>query len=524
MTGSTSLAPSAGLADHTAHRRHRAAFDASPDGIIVTDDSGLILEANDTMELLLGRPLEQILGHYMSEFIADNLAAQEAALTARQAARASLERVHAGIHRVRQADGSEVLTDVWSQRTWSEPAEYTIFLVDVTEIDQERSTQKAAADRYRTLADHVESSRQWLRLLTDNLSTAVLLEDQQRRLLVTNQEFLRMFGVGLSPDELVGADCSAGVEEVSLLFADPAGFERGVQQRVADGVEVRGERVALASGETLERDYIPVASPDGPVGHLWRYRNITQHLRETQLLADQNRSLEELARLRNEFMARVSHELRSPLTSVVSFAELLGDASAGLSPEQTEFLGIIDRNAQRLLRLIDDLLLMAKLESNTLSLSTGLIDISSIVEQTVAELAIHATAKDITLTVTAAPGPRLRADALRVQQVVSNLVRNAIAYTPPGGEVQVLLAPQASPQQWRLQVIDTGVGIPEGDIDRLCVPFFRSHTGVATMSRGTGLGLAIVKLIVDAHHGQIEFASDVGHGTTVTVCLPIEEE
>lgn len=621
--------------DDVALRRAFAALDASPNGIFTIDDDGVILDGNHAMEVLLGTPMAGIIGTPFLAFIANNPVARDAARLAAEGVRSSPEFVRAGVHALTRADGSTVYVDVSSQRISDDPREYTIFLVDVTAIEVERDRQRAAAERYRAIAQHsahalilcatdpadsviisgetvlgypeltplpggflslthpddeaqvlammeavrardlhatetaelrlraadgtwrtcdvtaenlvedqavcgvvlwavdvtvrraqeqrVETSMNWLRLLTENLAAAVLLEDVRRHVLVTNDEFVQMFGIDASPEDLVGEDCSNATGIVAHMFADPQGFIDGVETCLRNGVAVIGERLLLADGGTFERDYVPISTADGPGGHLWRYRDITQQLRETQLLADQNRSLEELARLKNEFVARVSHELRSPLTSVVSFADLLGDANAGeLTEEQGEFLEIIVRNAQRLLRLIDDLLLVAKLESNTLPMSMGLLDLPTLITQSTEELGLRAQAKDISLHTSTAPGPRVRGDALRLQQVFTNLIGNAIGYTAPGGSVRVELAPKPDAGRWVLSVTDTGVGIPSSDIPQLFVPFFRSETGAQSRTPGTGLGLVIVKHIVDAHGGDIVFRSTVGVGTTVTVTLPFE--
>ena len=418
--------------------------------------------------------------------------------------------------RLRRSDGSHVLCNVVGEDLTDLP-EVDALLIRADDVTQDRQ-------RERRLADATAQ----MRTLMDNLGAAVLLEDDTRHVLVANDVLVDLFRIPLSSEELVGTDCSQSAHQIKALFADPEGFVAGVDQRVAQGFPIIGEQLSLVDGSTLERDYLPIDSAGRHAGHLWVYRDITQHIAERQMLTDQNRSLAELAALKNEFVARVSHELRTPLTSVVSFAEMLKDPAVGsLTEEQASFLEIIDRNSLRLLRLIEDLLLVAKLESHTLPLSLGLLDLPDIVSQVVTELTPRARERGVELSVTTASGPRVRGDWVRLQQVVSNLVGNAISYTLPGGAVRVVADVLPETGHWSIAISDTGVGIPEDEIAHVFDAFFRatsaSDAGGTAAAGGTGLGLAISRLIVDEHHGRISVQSPPGVGTTVTVRLPYEE-
>ena len=154
---------------------------------------------------------------------------------------------------------------------------------------------------------------------------------------------------------------------------------------------------------------------------------------------------------------------------------MLKDPAVGsLTEEQSSFLEIIDRNSLRLLRLIEDLLLVAKLESHTLPLSLGLLDLPDIVSQVVTELTPRARERGVELSVTTASGPRVRGDWVRLQQVVSNLVGNAISYTLPGGTVRVVADVLPETGHWSIAISDTGVGIPEDEIAHVFDAFFRA--------------------------------------------------
>jgi signal transduction histidine kinase/CheY-like chemotaxis protein len=235
---------------------------------------------------------------------------------------------------------------------------------------------------------------------------------------------------------------------------------------------------------------------------------------------------ERVARIGTEFVATVSHELRTPLTSLVSFACLLADAANGpLNPTQHEFVDVIDRNAKRLLRLIQDLLLVVRLESGALPLEVSTLDIAELVRGCVAERARNAAADGITLACSVTPGAALRGDHLRIRQVLDCLVDNAVRFTPPGGRVAIdAVAENAG---WRLTVRDTGVGIAAEELKRMFESFARGSNAaglsVSGLSvSGIGLGLTIARAIVALHGGQIELESADGAGTTVAVWLPYQ--
>ena len=222
------------------------------------------------------------------------------------------------------------------------------------------------------------------------------------------------------------------------------------------------------------------------------------------------------------FVPTVAHELRGPLSSVVAFAHLLGDPGSGeLTEEQRQYLDVIDRNANRLLRLIEDLLLLSRLQAGRLPLKPAPVRVPALVEAVLAERAGDSAEAGLDVGCDLLDGPELTCDEARIQQVLHNLLVNAREYTPEGGRVSVTARPVDG--GWQLVVTDTGVGIPAAEQDRLFSPFFRA-SNVAGAGRtgtpGAGLGLLISRAIVELHGGGIQVASTEGVGTTVTVTLP----
>ena len=222
------------------------------------------------------------------------------------------------------------------------------------------------------------------------------------------------------------------------------------------------------------------------------------------------------ARLRDEFVAVVSHELRTPLTSILGYIEMVEDESP-LEDEQRAYFDVIKRNANRLLYLVSDLLLVAESDDG-LRLDMSELDLATLVQHSVEAAQVAADSKGIELVCSAEPA-RLAADPLRLAQVLDNLISNAIKYTPDGGRVAVTSWVRDG-QAW-FEVTDSGVGISAADRQQIFERFYRVR-GKDTPG-GAGLGLAITKAIVDAHGGTISVESELGAGTSFRVSLPLHE-
>jgi len=227
----------------------------------------------------------------------------------------------------------------------------------------------------------------------------------------------------------------------------------------------------------------------------------------------------ELVRLRDEFVAVISHELRTPMTSIIGYVEMINDEEAGpLTPEQRAYLQVVQRSSDRLVELVDELLLVAEAGRGTLRLDVAEIDAAALVDEAVSAARPAADTRGVVLRAEPAQPIPLRGDAKRLGQMLDNLVSNAIKFTPEGGRVDVRV--QEVDEGVAFEVTDTGDGIPAEDRENLFDAFFRSRNAHAAAVPGTGLGLTITKAIVDAHHGTIALRTAPGHGTTFRVVLP----
>ena len=226
----------------------------------------------------------------------------------------------------------------------------------------------------------------------------------------------------------------------------------------------------------------------------------------------------EALKIREDFVASVSHELRTPLTSINGYVSIMLEED-DLPEVSSRHLRVVARNADRLHRLVNDLLHTAQSDRGPLEMVRSPTDVTELVRGSVQAAASFAKNEGIEVTLEAPSYLRLDVDGQRFAQMTDNLLSNAVKYTPPGGQVSVSLWVQGD--QVVLSVADTGIGIPETDRERLFTRFFRAMNAAEINIQGIGLGLSIVKQVVDGHDGQIDVESQQGVGTVFRVRLPV---
>ena len=228
----------------------------------------------------------------------------------------------------------------------------------------------------------------------------------------------------------------------------------------------------------------------------------------------------EAERLKDEFFGMVSHEMRTPLTSIIGYTELLGDFEAeNLSEQGRGFLDVIERNARREMRLVGDLLALVRIEAGSFSVEPEMIEMTAVASASVDAASPRAEAEKVKLTAKLEQMPKSLGDPHRIGQVIDNLLSNAIKFTPEHGEVEVRLRRDGDAAV--LDVADTGIGIPEDEQEKLFERLYRASSATDRHIPGLGLGLTITKAIVEAHDGQISVVSEVGKGTTFRVEIPL---
>jgi signal transduction histidine kinase len=251
----------------------------------------------------------------------------------------------------------------------------------------------------------------------------------------------------------------------------------------------------------------------------------TAELVESQRqLAARNAELAELDRMKNDFVSAVSHDLRTPLTAIKGYVEFLEDGIGGpLTEAQVEFVGHLHAGTSRLERLVDDLLDFARLEAGQFKLAMEETNLACLTRRVVGLLQPLAAERQLVLELAEAPADlELRLDPSRIEQVLINLVGNALKFTPEGGRVTVRVSTGGGLA--RVAVTDTGRGIPAEAMSRLFERFYQVHSDVLRAKGGIGLGLTIAKALVEAHGGRIEVESEENSGSTFWFELPLVGE
>ena len=246
-------------------------------------------------------------------------------------------------------------------------------------------------------------------------------------------------------------------------------------------------------------------------------------LKEMALVFHDISELKKLEQVRKDFVANVSHELKTPVTSIKGFTETLLDGAMKDEKLCRKFLGIIDKESERLQNLITDLLELSRIEQQYFYLDWKEVNVDEIIDEVYELLNGKAKLKGIQLNVQKnKASTMMTGDSERIKQIIINLVSNALMYTPQGGNVQ--LSVLNGNKEIKLIVRDNGIGIPKDEVSRIFERFYRIDRARSRNSGGTGLGLAIVKHLVEAHHGWIEVESELEQGTTFTIIFPKKPE
>ncbi len=364
-----------------------------------------------------------------------------------------------------------------------------------------------------------------LAALIGNMLLGVRISDQSGTTIAVNRAFVDALGLDATPEDLLGESAPGMLERLLRVLADPDGDAARIVATVSGRAPVPEAHFELKDRRTLAASFIPIEADGDYRGSMWLLRDRTEELAvaaEREYLLDmekqQNARLTELDELKSGLVASVSHELRTPLTSIVSFTQLLREGLGMDSlEEQAEFLDIVGRNTERLLRLVDDLLLLDRLETNAVRTTLEPTDLVALVEQAASSIHPVAVENGVDLQVHTEPGPTLLGDVGRLGQLVDNLLANAVKFTPAGGRASIAARPVAD--GWVLEVSDTGIGIPAEEQGNLFQRFFRASNARQRSTAGSGLGLAIVRRVAELHRGDVSFESVEGVGTIFTVTL-----
>jgi len=492
----------------------RALITGAPIAVLAMDADGLLIEFNPAAERLSGYRRDEVLGQPLSEILVPERDRPRILEHISTYVATGNPEEFTGQIRVPtlHADGTERVAELTPvQITIGGRTIFTGFLRDLTEIERSHAE----------LADQTER----LNCLIASAIPGVLITDERGTVTNVSQSFGTMFGLDEPLAGTQGTQGASVLRRVAREFADPVRFARRAVAVLRARQPITGEQLTCADGRTVEWDYWPVLVDGRHRGDIWLAWDMSdrkalerQRIEVQRRLAEQNQRLRKLDEARNQFLAIVSHELRTPLTSIVSFSELIKGEADGLTPEGVKFLDIIERNADRLHRLVGDLLMLDRLEAGALPLDLAPVSVADLAAEAVRSAAAAAAKQGIAIEVSTGEGPLVAADHRRLMQVLDNLIANAVKFSHRNQ--RVLVTAGYDGRQWRIDVTDTGIGIPPEEAGQLFNRFVRASNARTAGLPGTGLGLSIVKVLTEMHGGHVGVDSTLGRGSTFSVCLP----
>ena len=382
--------------------------------------------------------------------------------------------------------------------------------------------QRRIDEHYRTAAALGDSERKY-RDIYENAVEGIFQTSPDGRMLSANPALARIYGYD-TPEEVLEA-----LQDVSRhLYVDPssrAEFVRLLEQQ--DIIYSFESEIVRKDGRRIWIDETARAVRDG-AGRLLYYEGKVEDVTERKAAEETMRRAKEQADLANraktEFLANMSHELRTPLNAVIGFSEIIMEEMFGPAgrPEYVEYAHDIHDSGRLLLELINDILDMSKIEAGKKELQDTVIDIGRVMMSSVRLVHPRAQLGNVTIEVDLPPDlPAVRAEELSMKQIITNLLTNAVKFTPEGGKV--LLSARIETDGWMtMTVVDTGIGIAPEDMDKALAPFGQIESSLSSKTQGTGLGLPLAQALVHLHGGTLDLESSPGSGTTATIRLPAD--
>jgi PAS domain S-box-containing protein len=486
----------------------RSLIRISPSIIRILDADGVIRYESPAVERALGYQMEELIGLNAFDFLhPDDVSPTCAAFCEALKDPALTPTVE---YRFRHKDGSWRWHEATAANLLADPAVGGL-VVSSRDITEWRHAEEATQHVAFLLALDVEEARRARgvsRAVLDAASEAMIfLPPDHGEILSINERFREFFGE--DSDILIGRPVGELRAWAERFFDDPSTVGSAMLDNSADNTRRVTKFVTQHSPEhrSLQLYASPVLSTEGEdLGRLFAFRDITRE--------------REIHRVQSEFISLVSHELRTPLTTIKGYIDVFMDGDLGSLPtEQKNFLRIASENTDRLASLINDLLDVSRIESGEVELERKPQNLHRIIGDTVESLQqqMETTRHYFTLNVDVVE-PAVLGDGQRITQILTNLISNAIKYSPAGGEITISAHPENGTIQ--VSVTDGGIGLSLGEQSQLFSKFFRAKNATTQRTGGTGLGLAITRGLVEKLGGEISVSSAKGEGSTFTFTLP----
>jgi PAS domain S-box-containing protein len=389
----------------------------------------------------------------------------------------------------------------------------------------QRSIETSSRDMqqlYHDLQRRAESERveqeAIMRATLESAVEGILVVDNERRVIAVNKRFAELAQL---PESALATRDQRALVGAALRVVKKAD---AVMQRVDALHETDAtsrEELEMGDGALVDWFSAPVRTPDGTkVGRVAFFRDVTAERHAHRNLEQAREAAEAASQAKSLFLANMSHELRTPLNAVIGLADLLLLERDPLVQRQREYLDGIASSGRHLLALVNDVLDIAKIEAGKQELSLQSIPVHGAIEDGMAAILPLANARGVMLEpATIVAVPNVRADRVRLRQILYNLISNAVKFTNRGGMVRIRALRDGD--RVSIAVVDTGIGIAPADLSRLYRTFEQLTLPSGDRPGGTGLGLALTKRLVEMHGGTIDVESRLGAGTTFTVKIPV---
>ena len=487
----------------------RELFEAAPDGILVADHEGLIVRINVQIERMFGYPRGEVIGKCIDMLIPERFRPQHPQHVASYMRSPRTRSMGSGLELSgRRRDGTEF------------PVEISLSPISSARGEMVAAAIRDVSDR-RRIEDEARRANAYLLSSVDSIQDAFSLYDEEDRIVLVNSAFRQLLGPAMS-----GAIVGRRFEEV-LDSALGSGL-----------IELRGEAASIVHARWLSYHRLPAGAleletrdgrtlriidrPTAEHGTVSLIIDVTEDRSHADELRRARQQAEAASGAKSEFLASMSHELRTPLNAVLGFAQLLQrDRKQPLSDRQQERIEHVLRGGEHLLKLIDEVLDLARIEAGGVTISAEPVGVREVLEQVMTTLEPLAARVNVRLAILPVQDvPTVTADRTRLEQILMNFGSNAIKYNRPGGHVTFTVTRDET--KVRILVADDGLGIPEDKRSKIFEPFQRAGQETGPIE-GTGIGLAISKRLAELMAGTVGFKSETGRGSTFWVEVPIDK-
>jgi len=488
---------------------YRQLVDDAPDGKVVCDAHGVVVLVNKQTEQMFGYARDELVGSSVDVLVPLDVRPRHHQHVARFMSAPRLRPMGTGLElHGRRKDGTEFPVEI--SLSPIETAHGKLMTAGIRDVTERRRLQRELSRAHAFLTSAVDAAQD-----------AFALFDENDRVVMVNSAGRQLFGsniadtiVGVDFEQLLRSAIDSGVFDLSnesreALFARWLAYHRSA----TGTLEVQtgtGRYLRVTERKTADHGTVSVIA------------DVTEDVQRADELRHAREHAEAASAAKSEFLSSMSHELRTPLNAILGFAQLLErDRKRPLDERQLERLGHVLRGGEHLLRLIDDVLDLSRIEARRVTISSEPVEVGAVLREVITTLEPMAARAQIQITAAALPAslPHVVADRTRLAQILMNLGSNAIKYGKPGGHVALRV--EVREPYVRITIVDDGIGIPRDKLDKIFEPFQRAGQETGPIE-GTGIGLTISKRLAELMRGTVGFTSEVDRGSEFWIELPID--